>query len=141
MAVPEEEMPGPVTISGFAFHRAPSGDQSAVIGNAVVRIGSSGGSEIGPDFEENMTSSAQVLTSSVLEVEADENGMVVFTFDTPWEYEGGDLLLDLRFGSVSGYLYVYGWTAPGRRYLSSMDLRATRGTASENLPVITLITE
>jgi len=141
LVVPSEEIPGPATITGFAFHRSPSGSRSATITDAAVFIGLAGGSELGPEFQANRVSPTRVIGSEALTVTADGEGMVAFTFDTPWEYEEGDILLELRFESVSGYLYVFGWTAPGRRYLSSGNLTAERGSVSENTPVVTLITE
>ncbi len=130
-----------MTITGFAFHKGPTGARSATVSEAAVFIGIAGGDELGPEFQANRVSPTRVISSERLTVTADEDGMVTFTFDTPWEYEDGDILLELRFEGVSGYLYVFGWTAPGRRYLSSGDLTAERGTVSENLPVVTLITE
>jgi hypothetical protein len=134
-------MQGPATITGFAFHRSPSGSRSATITDATVFIGLAGGDELGPEFRENRVSPTRVIHSEMLTVTADQDGMVTFTFDTPWEYDEGDILFELSFQSVSGYLYVFGWTAPGRRYLSSGNLTAERGSVSENTPVVTLITE
>ncbi|MFO7626164.1 MAG: hypothetical protein R6V62_02755 [Candidatus Fermentibacteraceae bacterium] len=139
--MPSEEISGPATITGFAFHRSPSGSRSATVTDAAVFIGLAGGDELGPEFHANRVSPTLVISSERLTVTADDDGMVTFTFDTPWEYEEGDILLELRFQSVSGYLYVFGWTAPGRRYLSSGNLTAERGSVSENMPVVTLITE
>ncbi len=141
MVVPSEDIPGPATITGFAFHKGPTGDHSATISDATVFIGIAGGDELGPDFQANRVSPTRVISSESLTVTADEDGMVTFTFDTPWEYEEGDILLEMRFEGVSGYLYVFGWTAPGRRFLSSGSLTAERGSASENTPVVTLITQ
>lgn len=141
MVVPSENIPGPATITGFAFHKGPSGSQSATIADATVFIGIAGGDELGPEFQANRVSPTLVISSERLTVTGDDDGMVTFTFDTPWEYEEGDILLDMRFEGVSGYLYVFGWTAPGRRYLSSRSLTAERGSISENTPVITFITE
>lgn len=104
-------------------------------------MGTAGGVELGPEFEGNRLASTQVLRSDRMTVNADDDGLVVFTFDTPWEYGGGNILLELRFETVAGYLYVFGWTSPGRRYVSSRSIDSARGTVSENLPVITLFTE
>lgn len=141
MVVPSEEITGPATITGFAFHRSPSGSRSVTITGATVYIGMAGGDELGPEFLSNRVSQTRVIHSESLTVTADDDGMVTFTFDTPWEYDEGDILIELSFQSVSGYLYVFGWTSPGRRYLSSQSLAAERGSVSHNLPVITLITE
>ena len=100
-----------------------------------------GGDELGPEFLSNRVSPTRVIHSESLTVTTDGDGLVGFTFDSPWEYDEGDILIELSFQSVSGYLYVFGWTAPGRRYLSSGSLTAERGSASENTPVITLMTE
>lgn len=140
LAVPEGELFEEAVITGFAFHRAPTGENSAVLEDVTVRIGVAGGQELGRDFGRNSASLATVLEAGNLSVAADDDGMVVFTLDTPWEYPGGDLLLDIRFGGVSGYLYVWGWSAPGRRYVSSRDLLARQGTVSELMPAVTLIT-
>ena len=141
MVVPAEDLSGPATITGFALHRSPTGSRSATITEADVFIGLAGGDELGPEFQENRVLQTRVIHSDMLTVTGDQDGMVTFTFDTPWEYDGGDILLELSFQSVSGYLYVFGWTAPGRRYLSSGNLTAERGTVSENTPVVTLLTE
>lgn len=141
MVVPADDLQGPSTITGFAFHRSPSGSRSATITGATVSIGVAGGDELGPEFQSNRVSMTRVLQSETLVVTVDEEGMVSFTFDTPWEYEEGDILLELSFQSVSGYLYVFGWTAPGRRYVSSGNLASERGSVSENTPVVTFFTE
>lgn len=106
-----------------------------------MSIGLAGGEELGPEFQSNRISMTRVLQSETLTVTGDDDGVVSFTFDTPWEYEEGDILLELGFQSVAGYMYVFGWTAPGRRYVSSGNLTSERGTVSGNTPVVTLITE
>jgi hypothetical protein len=140
LAVPEGELSEETVITGFAFHRAPTGESSAMLEDVTVRMGTAGGAELGRDFDRNAQTLETVLEAEHLNLEADDEGMVVFTLDTPWDYQGGDLLLDIRFGGVSGYLYIWGWSAPGRRYVSSNDPGARQGTVSEVMPAVTLIT-
>ncbi len=141
MAVPAEEIPEPCVVTGFAFHRVPSGSAGATLNGVTVHMGTTGGDELGPEFSGNRLTSTAVIRRDRMTVNADDDQMVVFMFDTPWEYTGGNILLEMRFEAVAGYLYVFGWTAPGMRYLSSRTLDSARGAVSGNLPVITLITE
>ena len=140
MVVPEDQLPGPLTITGIAFHHA-AGSPSVALGNARVHLGTAGSGSLGVEFGGNRVSQTLVLERNSVSATADESGLVVLNLDEPWEYEGGHLLLEMSFGSVSGSLYVFGWATPETRYISTADLRSTNGRHSENSPVVTLITE
>ena len=79
-------------------------------------------------------------------VEADGGGMLTLTFDQPYEYDGGNLLIGFENTQKGGYVGIsfYGKTAPGAAYTghSSNSLDAiVDGNLKSFLPKATFIYE
>lgn len=110
------------------------------ISDVRVYLGEAVSGGLSPSFESNRISVSPVLEADRISLSTDENGMAILELAEPWKYEGGDLLIELFFGRVSGSIYTFGWTSGEERYLSSSNLRAESGRLSETIPVVTLIT-
>ncbi len=130
-----------MTITALAFERAPMGASSVVMSDFKLSLSIAGGEELGSDFGGNIPPGEllQLCYSGSTVTAADNgHGRVVFLLDTPFEYTGGNLLVDMSFSNISGSMYVWSWDAGGNRILSGNSAASETGTAYSYPPVIVL---
>lgn len=137
--MPESHFDGSMTITAVGFEKAPMGGSSVVLSNFKLSLGLAGGEELGADFGANLLAEELLQPScSGSTVTAADNGQgqIVFTLDTPYEYTGGNLLIDMSFSNVSGSVYVWSWDAGGNRIVSGNGATSDSGTPYSYTPVI-----
>ena len=117
------------------------GSSSVVISNFKLCLGIAGGEELGRSFPDNPAPDEplqQVLSGSMVTAADNGNGRVVFELDTPWEYTGGNLLIDMSYTDIQGSMYVWCWDAGGNRLLSATGATAETGNASSFPPMVVI---
>ena len=141
MVVPEDYFEGPVTITEIVFSRAPMGASSVVMEGFKISMGLAGGEELGREFAGNLAQDSTVspvFFSSSATAADDGNGMVVFPLDTPFEYTGGNLLIDMSFTDIQGNMYLWSWDSGGNTMLSANGVTADTGYPHSYPPMIIL---
>lgn len=144
MVVPASSLDGSMTITEIAFERVPMGGSSALLYNFTMSLGEAGGEELGRRFEENLVQDSTLkIVYSGSRVTAGDNGegRISFVLDTPYEYTGGNLLVDFSFSNIEGSVYAWTWNAEGNRYLSGNTVDSAQGTVSSTVPVIVITGE
>ncbi len=144
MVVSESQLGEPITITEIAFERAPMGSPSVLLHNFKIALSQAAGSTIERRFAANLSesSSFQVVYSGSRVVAADGgDGRVSFVLDTPYQYSGGDLLIDLSYADIEGSMYVWSWAPEEYRLLSANSINASQGNVSPLVPVVVVIGE
>jgi hypothetical protein len=139
--VPESELDGSMTITAISFERAPMGPASVLLYDFNISLGEAGGEELGSDFGKNLASgsSLEIVYSGTRVTAADDGeGRINFVLDTPYEYNGGNLLIDLSYTNIQGSVYVWSFNAGGNRFVVAADARAAAGTASSMVPTVVI---
>ncbi len=128
-------------ITAIAFERAPMGSSSVLLEDFKISLGIAGGDELGSDFGANPVEGSilqPVFSGATVSAADNGNGRVVFLLDSPYEYSGGNLLIDFSFADVSGNMYVWSWDAGGNTILAANGTAATTGTPYAFPPVIVI---
>lgn len=144
MVVPAADLAGLTTITEIAFVRASMGASSVMISHLKVSMGEATTDELVRDFAVNLMAetSLEVVFSATRHTVADNGeGRVVFTFNEPYEYNGGNLLIDLSYADIEGSMYTVAWIPETNRFLSANSLRASRGYVSSLVPIIVVTGE
>lgn len=139
MVVPAADLTGLSTISEIAFIRATMGASSVVVSHLKVSVGEATADELTREFAMNLMAETalEVVYSGTRFTAADNGeGRVVIAFNEPYEYNGGDLLIDLSYADIEGSMYTMAWGSESTRFISANSLRASRGNASVLVPVI-----
>jgi len=117
------------------------GSSSVILDDFKMSLGYAGGDELGTDFGANLaagTSLSPVFSGATVSAADNGNGRVVFQLDTPFEYTGGNLLIDFSFADISGSMYVWSWDAGGSAILTANGTAASTGSAYSFPPVIVI---
>lgn len=117
------------------------GDSSVLLYDLNISLGEAGGEELGGDFGKNLASGSSLdIVYSATRVTAADNGQgrVSFTLDTPYEYTGGNLLIDLSYTNIQGSIYVWNWNAGGNRFVVATGARSATGTATSMVPTVVI---
>ncbi len=144
MVVPESQLDGSMTISMISFEKSPAAGNSVLLDNLTISLGEAGGEELGNQFGGNLVEDSPleiVFSVSRVTASADSEGRINFTLDTPYEYTGGNLLIDLSYSNISGSMYTWGWSPDQYRFLAGEGSRATQGNVSPLVPVIVITGE
>lgn len=139
--MPEGHFDGPMTITAIAFERSPMGSSSVLLEDFKMSLGTAGGSELGSDFGANLAENTvltPVFSGATISAADNGNGRVVFDLESPYEYTGGNLLIDFSFSSISGSMYVWSCDAGGNTILSANGTAAVTGTPYAFPPVIVI---
>lgn len=139
--MPESHFDGEMTITAIAFERAPMGSSSVLLDDFKMSLGIAGGQELGSDFSSNLSAESTlqpVFSGSTVSAADNGSGRVVFHLDTPYEYTGGNLLIDFSFSDIQGSMYVWSWDAGGNRILAANGSAATSGTPYSFPPVVVI---
>lgn len=115
------------------------GSSSVLLEDFKMSLGRARGDELGSEFGENLAEDATltpVFSGATVSAADNGNGRVVFELDTPYEYTGGDLLIDFSFANVSGSMYVWSWDSGGNTILAANGTAAVTGTPHTFPPVI-----
>ena len=141
MVVPEEYLSGPMTITSIGFARSPMGASSVVLENFRMSLGTAAGPGLDDSFSENVaggTTLTQVFAGASVTAADNGRGVVVFSLDSPWEYQGGDLLIDFSFSHISGSMYVWSWDSGDNLFLSATGAAAETGYAYSFPPMMVI---
>ncbi|MCD4708082.1 MAG: hypothetical protein K8S62_10135 [Candidatus Sabulitectum sp.] len=133
-----------MTITEISFERAPMGSSSVLLYGFKIALSEAGGEELGRDFGKNSAedSAFEVVYSGTRVTAADNGeGRVSFSLDTPYEYTGGNLLIDLSYSNIEGSMYVWSWNSNGYRFLTASGANSTEGIVSPLVPVMVIIGE
>lgn len=133
-----------MTITEISFERAPTGAPSVLMHGFKIALTEAGGEELGTDFAKNLAdeSSFLVVYSGSRVVAADNGeGRINFTLDSPYEYSGGDLLIDMSYSSIEGSMYVWGWNPDSFRFLTANGVNSSQGLVSPVVPVVVITGE
>ena len=133
-----------MTITEIAFQRASVGAPSVLMYGFKIALSEAGGEELGRDFGKNIAedSTFEVVFSSSRATAADNGeGRVIFTLDTPYEYTGGNLLIDMSYTSIEGSMYVWSWSPDSYRLLTANGAGSTEGVVSPLVPVVIITGE
>ena len=144
MVVPESQFDGSMTITEIAFERAPMGSPSVLLHSFKIALSEAGGDELGSEFGRNIAeeSSFEVVYSGSRVTAADNGeGRVSFILDTPYEYTGGNLLIDMSYTNIEGSMYVWSWSPDGYRFLTANSVNSDEGTVSSLVPVLVITGE
>lgn len=144
MVVPESQLDGSMTITEISFARAPMGANSVLMYGFKIAFAEAGGEELGTDFSKNLSdeSSFQVVYSGSRVTAADNGqGRICFALDTPYEYSGGNLLIDMSYSSIEGSMYVWSWSPDGYRFLTANGVNSSEGMVSPLVPVVVITGE
>jgi len=139
--VPESYFDGELTITAIAFERAPMGSSSVILNDFKMSLGIAGGEELGRNFGGNLAPDERlqpVTAGSTVTAGDNGSGQVVFELDTPYEYTGGNLLIDMSFTNIQGSMYVWSWDAGGNRIVAASGANAETGDAFSFPPVIVI---
>ena len=139
--MPEGHFDGSMIITAIAFERSPMGSSSVVLEDFKLSLGTAGGDELGSDFGANLAEGSSLLpvySGATVSAADNGNGRVVFQLDTPYQYTGGNLLIDFSFANVSGNMYVWSWDAGGNTILAANGTAAETGTPYAFPPVIVI---
>ncbi len=144
MVVPAADLTELSTITEIAFIRAPMGEPSVMISHLKVALGEATADELVREFSSNLMAetSLKVVFSGTRFTAADNGeGRVIITFNQPYEYSGGDLLIDLSYADIEGSMYTMAWGPGSSRLIYSNGLRADRGNTSPLVPIIVVTGE
>ncbi len=144
MVVPAADLTELSTITEIAFIRAPLGVSSIMISHFKVALGEAAADELEREFSSNLMAetSLNVVFSGTRYTAADNGeGRVIITFNEPYEYNGGDLLIDFSYADIEGSMYVMAWGPGSSRLMYSHGLRADRGNTSPLVPIIVVTGE
>ena len=132
------------TITEIAFVRAPMGASSVMISHLKVALGEAASDELVREFAANLLAetSLKVIFSGTRFTAADNGeGRVIIAFNEPYEYDGGDLLIDLSYSDIEGSMYTMAWGPGSSRLMYSHGLRTDRGNTSPLVPIIVVTGE
>ena len=120
------------------------GANSVLIHGFKIAFAEAGGEELCSDFSKNLSdeSSFQVVYSGSRVTAADNGlGRICFALDTPYEYSGGNLLIDMSCSSIEGRMYVWSWNSDGFRFLTANGVNSSEGMVSPLVPVVVITGE
>ncbi len=130
-----------MTISEVGFERVSFGSSSVTLYDFKLSLGYAGGVEPGRNFHENVAS-VTVLTplfaGSTVTASDNGQGQVMFALDEPFEYTGGNLLVDLSFSDISGSMYLWAWDSGENRVVIADDISRENGNAFSVTPVVVI---
>ncbi len=144
MVVPEAQLGEAMTITELAFERAPVGGSSVLLHGFKIALTEGGGSELGRNFAGNILEDSPftvVFSGSRVTAADDGEGRVSFVLDTPYEYTGGNLLIDMSYTNIEGSMYVWGWNPDGYRFLTASSSNSTEGNVAMLTPVVVVTCE
>ncbi len=144
MVVPEAQLGEAMTITELAFERAAVGGSSVLLHGFKIAFTEGGGDELGRNFAGNISEDSPfrvVYSGSRVTAADDGEGRVSFVLDTPYEYTGGNLLIDMSYTNIEGSMYVWSWDPGGNRFLTASSNNSSEGTVSPLAPVIVVTGE
>ncbi len=139
MVVPEAQLGEEMTITELAFARAAVGGSSVLLHGFKIAFTEGIGDELGRNFAGNISEDSPfrvVYSGSRVTAADDGEGRVSFVLDTPYEYTGGNLLIDMSYTNIEGSMYVWSWDPGGYRFLTASSSNSSEGTVSRLTPVI-----
>ncbi|PIE51670.1 hypothetical protein CSA37_04020 [Candidatus Fermentibacteria bacterium] len=130
-----------MTITEVGFKRAAFGSSSVTLYDFKLSLGYAGGVELGRNFHENAASEtvlAPLFAGSTVTAADNGQGQVMFTLNEPFEYTGGNLLVDLSFSDISGSMYLWAWDSGEKRVVTADRISCENGNACSVPPVVVI---
>ncbi|MCK5130702.1 MAG: hypothetical protein KAR40_00940 [Candidatus Sabulitectum sp.] len=134
-------MDGSMTITEIAFEKAPMGAPSVLMHGFKIAFTEAGGEELGRDFANNLAEDSHfqvVYSGSRVTASGDGEGRISFVLDTPYEYTGGNLLVDMSYTGIEGSMYVWSWNPNSYRFMTANGVNSSEGMVSPLVPVVVI---